>query len=45
MNFGEGVTVDGYQMPDGEFRIGTVGASLALGFAKNWLSREVTAKR
>ena len=41
VNFGEGVTVDGYQMPDGEFRVGIVGASLVLGFAKNWLSRRL----
>ncbi|WP_313657923.1 hypothetical protein [Planktothrix agardhii] len=38
----EGITVDGYMMPDGEFRIGMVGASLALGYAENWLYRLTT---
>lgn len=32
------VEVDGYQMPNGEFRVGKVGASVAIGFAKNYLT-------
>ena len=35
----EGISVDGYMMPNGEFRVGMVGASLALGYAENWLTQ------
>lgn len=35
----EGISVDGYMMPDGEFRVGYVGASLALGYKKQWLTQ------
>jgi hypothetical protein len=38
----EGISVDGYMMPNGEFRVGMVGASLALGYAENWLYRLTT---
>lgn len=33
------LSVDGYLMPNGEFRVGITGASEVLGFAKNWLGR------
>ena len=36
-----GITVDGYELPNGEFRIGITGASVALGYAKNWLGRAI----
>ncbi|HEY9824854.1 MAG TPA: hypothetical protein V6D19_05360 [Stenomitos sp.] len=39
VKFCEGVEVEGYLLPDGEFRVGKVSASTALGFAKNYLSR------
>jgi len=35
----DGLTVDGYRMPDGEFRVSLTGASEVLGYAKNWLGR------
>ena len=38
----EGISVDGYMMPNGEFRVGLVGASLALGYAKQWLTQVLT---
>lgn len=36
------VSVDGYMLPNEEFRVGVASASKALGFAENWLSRELT---
>jgi hypothetical protein len=40
--FFDGLTVDGYRMPSGEFRVGITGASLVLGYAENWLYRTLT---
>lgn len=37
--FFDGLEVDGYRMPNDEFRVGIVGASLVLGYSRNWLSR------
>lgn len=37
--FFEGLDVDGYRMPNGEFRVGITGASKILGYQKNWLGR------
>lgn len=31
--------IDGYMMPDGEFRAGIAGVSVLLGYAKNWFNR------
>jgi len=39
--FFEGLEVDGYRMPDGEFRVGVTGASTVVGYAKMWLSRSI----
>ena len=39
VKFFDGLEVDGYRMPNGEFRVGLQGASLVLGFAENWLRR------
>ena len=39
VRFFDGLTVDGYQMPDGEFRVGLEGVSSLIGYAPNWLSR------
>lgn len=38
VRFFDGLEIEGYRMPDGEFRVSLSGASLALGFAKGWLS-------
>lgn len=35
--FFDGLTVDGYRMPNGEFRIGLAGASRTLGYDRDWL--------
>ena len=37
--FFKGLQVDGYRMPNGEFRVGITGASVVLGYSENWLSR------
>lgn len=39
VTFIDGLIVDGYRMPNGEFRVGLEGASLVVGYAENWLSR------
>lgn len=39
VTFFDGLEVDGYRMPNGEFRVGLTGASLVLGYSENWLSR------
>lgn len=39
VTFFDGLTVDGYRMPSGEFRVGVTGASRVLGYADNWLFR------
>lgn len=39
VNFFEGLVVDGYRLPDGEFRVGLAGASEVLGYGRNWLGR------
>jgi hypothetical protein len=44
VRFFDGLEIDGYKMPDGEFRIGITGASLVLGYGENWLSRLLRKK-
>jgi len=39
VTFFDGLQVDGYRMPSGEFRVGITGASVVLGYSENWLSR------
>ncbi len=39
VEFFDGLVVDGYRMPDGEFRVGIAGASIVLGYDRNWLGR------
>jgi hypothetical protein len=39
VTFFDGLTVDGYRMPNGDFRVGLTGASRVLGYAENWLGR------
>jgi hypothetical protein len=38
VEFCPGVSVDGYRLPSGEFRVGKTGAALAVGFARNYLT-------
>lgn len=44
VRFFDGLEVDGYRMPNGEFRVGLTGASLVLGYGENWLSRLLDRK-
>ena len=37
VRFFEGLAVDGFRMPNGEFRIGITGASRVLGYSEGWL--------
>lgn len=39
VQFFDGLSIDGYMMPDGSFRVSMSGASVLLGFAPNWLGR------
>lgn len=39
VTFFEGLEVDGYRMPNGNFRVSLIGASKVLGYAENWLYR------
>jgi hypothetical protein len=39
VEFFEGLAVDGYRMPNGDFRVGMAGASRVLGYDRNWLGR------
>ena len=38
VKFFDGLEIDGYRMPNGEFRIGLAGASRILGFSDRWLT-------
>lgn len=42
--FFEGLDVDGYRMPNGEFRVGVTGASQVLGYSKQWLSQVLSSR-
>jgi hypothetical protein len=39
VTFFDGLQVDGYRLPDGEFRVGIAGAGEVLGYERNWLGR------
>ena len=39
IEFCDGLSVDGYRMPDGEFRVGITSASLIAGFAEDYLRK------
>lgn len=39
VRFFDGLEVDGYRMPNGEFRVGIAGAGSVLGYGRNWLGR------
>ena len=38
VRFFDGLAIDGYMMPNGDFRVSLSGASTLMGFAPNWLS-------
>jgi hypothetical protein len=40
--FFDGLAVDGYRMPNGEFRVGVTGASDVLGYGREWLGRAIS---
>lgn len=39
VRFFDGLSIDGYMMPNGSFRVSISGASILMGFAPNWLGR------
>ena len=39
VTFFDRLKVDGYRMPNGDFRVGIAGASVVLGYERNWLGR------
>lgn len=39
VTFFDGLEVDGYRMPNGEFRVGITSASEVLGYSREWLGR------
>lgn len=39
VRFFDGLEVDGYRMPDGQFRVGLAGASQMLGYGREWFGR------
>lgn len=41
VEFGPDMTVDAYELPTGERRIGLVGASLVIGYSREWFSQVV----
>ena len=41
VKFFDGLEVDGYRMPSGEFRVGLAGASKILGYGREWLADAV----
>jgi hypothetical protein len=41
VKFFDGLSVDGYRMPDGEFRVGVSGAGQILGYGREWLGRVI----
>jgi len=44
VTFFSGLQVDGYRMPNGEFRVGVTGASVVLGYPENWLFLALTGR-
>jgi hypothetical protein len=42
VRFFDGLSIDGYMMPDGSFRVSMSGASVLLGFSKEWLGRAIS---
>jgi len=41
VKFCDGVEVEGYRLPDGEFRVGKLSTALALGYGKDWVTRTI----
>lgn len=41
VKFSEQIQVDGYLLPDGEFRVGKTSISNALGYSKMWVGRKI----
>lgn len=44
VRFFDGLEVDGYRMPNGEFRVGLTGASFVVGYGKQWLSQVLSSR-
>jgi len=41
VKFSSDISVEGFRLPNGEFRISITSASVALGYQKNWLGRAI----
>lgn len=41
VKFAEGIEVDGYMLPNGEFRVGKTSISTVLGYSKMWVTRKM----
>lgn len=44
VRFCDGLSVDGYELPDGSYFVSISSASEVLGYSKNWLSRSLSSK-
>ena len=44
VEFFDGLTVEGYRMPNGEFRVGVTGASVVLGYSDSWLPNALAGR-
>ncbi|MGD1805831.1 hypothetical protein ACP6PL_10385 [Dapis sp. BLCC M126] len=42
ISFCPGIEVEGFELPDGSYHVSITTASMAIGFAKNWLSRNIS---
>ena len=42
VKFFDGLEIDSYRMPNGEFRVSMSGASVLIGYSPNWLSRTLS---
>ena len=41
VKFSQDLEVDGYMLPDGEFRVGKMSISKTLGYGKDWVTRQI----
>lgn len=44
VTFFNGLEVEGYRMPNGEYRVGMVDASLVVGYGRQWLSQVLSSR-
>lgn len=44
VRFFDGLQLEGYRMPNGEFRVSVVGASTVVGYGRQWLSQVLSSR-